>query len=219
MISFNNEQITGLEKQYRICLVNSLLGYKSLNLVGTANCDGVPNLCVISSAFHLGANPALIGLVMRPQRDNNDTLRNIKATGAFTLNNVLPSWYMQAHQTSASYPSGVSEFDACGFNPYYIADFKPPFVAESNVKIGLELREVIDVKMNNTTIVVAEIVHILVNDALIAEDGTLDHVSAETVTAAGLDAYFLTKPLGRLAYAKPDKEPKSIENTGSLGDQ
>jgi flavin reductase (DIM6/NTAB) family NADH-FMN oxidoreductase RutF len=219
MTSFNNEQITALDKQYRICLINSLLGYKSLNLVGTANSDGVTNLCVISSAFHLGANPALIGLVMRPQRDNNDTLRNIKATGCFTLNNVLPSSYMQAHQTSASYPSGVSEFGTCGFNPYYIADFKPPFVAESNVKIGLELREVIDMKLNDTTIIVAGIVHILVNDALIAEDGTLDHVSAETVTAAGLDAYFLTKPLGRLAYAKPDKAPSLIGNTVGLGDQ
>jgi flavin reductase (DIM6/NTAB) family NADH-FMN oxidoreductase RutF len=219
MISFSNEQITALDKQYRICLINSLLGYKSLNLVGTANREGVTNLCVISSAFHLGANPALIGLVMRPQRDNNDTLRNIKSTGCFTLNNVLPSWYMQAHQTSASYPLGVSEFETCGFNPYYIADFKPPFVAESSVKIGLELREVLDIKMNDTTIVVAEIVHILVNDALIGEDGTLDHVSAETVTAAGLDAYFLTKPLGRLAYAKPDKAPRLIENAGSLRDQ
>jgi flavin reductase (DIM6/NTAB) family NADH-FMN oxidoreductase RutF len=208
MISFNHEQIFQLDKQYRISLINSLIGYRSLNLLGTANTEGVPNLCIISSAFHLGANPPLLGLVMRPQREHNDTLKNIKSTEQFTLNNVLPSWYMQAHQTSASYPSGVSEFDACGFNPYYMEDFKAPFVEESSVRIGLKLREIIDMEINSTTIIVGEIVHILADDALVLEDGMVDHIAAETVTVAGLDAYFVPQPLGRLEYAKPDTTPR-----------
>jgi flavin reductase (DIM6/NTAB) family NADH-FMN oxidoreductase RutF len=208
MISFDHEQIFQLDKQYRISLINSLIGYRSLNLLGTANTEGVPNLCIISSTFHLGANPPLLGLVMRPQREHNDTLKNIKSTEQFTLNNVLPSWYMQAHQTSASYPSGVSEFDACGFNPYYMEDFKAPFVEESSVRIGLKLREIIDMEINSTTIVVGEIVHILANDALILEDGMVDHIVAESVTVAGLDAYFVPQPLGRLEYAKPDMTPR-----------
>lgn len=208
MMSFNDEQIFQLDKQYRISLINSLIGYRSLNLLGTANTEGVPNLCIISSTFHLGANPPLLGLVMRPQREHNDTLKNIKATEQFTLNNVLPSRYMQAHQTSANYPSGVSEFDACGFNPHYMEGFKAPFVEESSVRIGLKLREIIDMEINSTTIVVGEIVHILASDALVLEDGMVDHIAAETVTVAGLDAYFLPQPLGRLEYAKPDTTPR-----------
>ena len=69
MANINSEQIEGLEKQYRINLINSLVGYKSLNLLGTCNMEGVTNLCIISSAFHLGANPPLLGMVIRPQRE------------------------------------------------------------------------------------------------------------------------------------------------------
>lgn len=115
MISIPSEQIYQLEKQYRISLINSLVGYKSLNLLGTISKEGITNLCIISSVFHLGANPPLLGLVIRPERAHNDTLNNIKSTGQYTLNNVLPEWYMQAHQTSASYAAGISEFDTCGF--------------------------------------------------------------------------------------------------------
>jgi flavin reductase (DIM6/NTAB) family NADH-FMN oxidoreductase RutF len=212
MINITGEDIAKMEKQYRISLINSLVGFRSLNLLGTASNDGITNLCVISSAFHLGANPPLLGLVIRPEREHNDTLKNIKTTGQYTLNNVLPEWYPKAHQTSASYPSGVSEFDVCGFKKQYIKGFKPPFVGQSTIGIGLELRETLDIEANGTTIVIGEIIQILTNDALIAEDGTVDHIKAETMTVAGLDAYFLAKPLGRLAYAKPGVEPHFLNN-------
>jgi flavin reductase (DIM6/NTAB) family NADH-FMN oxidoreductase RutF len=207
MLNIKSEQIHELEKHYRISLINSLIGFRSLNLLGTISNYGISNLCIISSAFHLGANPPLIGLVIRPEREHNDTLRNIKSTGQYTLNNVLPEWYMQAHQTSASYPSGVSEFDTCRFHKHYVKGFKAPFVGESNVRIGLELRQVIDIEINGTTIVIGEIIHVLTDDDLIAADGTVDHSKAKTMTVAGLDTYYLPQPVGQLAYAKPGVAP------------
>lgn len=212
MLNIKSEEIAQLKKQYRISLINSLIVYRSLNLLGTASDSGITNLCIISSAFHLGANPPLIGLVIRPEREHNDSLRNIKAIGQYTLNNVLPEWYLQAHQTSASYPSGVSEFDACGFHKHYIKDFKAPFVRESNVRIGLDLREVIDMEINGTTIIIGEIVHILTEEHLIATDGTITHSAAKTLTVAGLDTYYLPYPVGQLAYAKPGIEPHITED-------
>jgi len=207
MMSIKSDDIGQFDKQYRINLINSLIGFRALNLLGTTSNDGISNLCIISSVFHLGANPPLIGLVIRPEREHNDTLRNIRTTGQYTLNNVLPEWYMQAHQTSASYPSGVSEFDTCHFKKQYVNGFKAPFVAQSTVRIGLQLRETIDMEINGTTLVIGEIVHILTEDALIAADGTVDHHKAETLTVAGLDTYYLPQPIGRLAYAKPGIEP------------
>ena len=210
MVNIRSEQIAQLEKQYRISLINSVIGYKSLNLLGTANHEGFSNLCLISSAFHLGANPPLLGLVIRPEREHNSTLKNIKSTGQYTLNNVLPEWYMKAHQTSAAYPADVSEFDACGFKALYVEDFAAPFVQESSIRIGLKLQEIIDIKINGTTIVIGEIMHILANKDIITADGTVNHVEAKTMTVAGLDAYFLPQPIGRLAYAKPGIEPHEI---------
>lgn len=211
MKAINRSEINEMEKFYRINLINSLIGFKPLNLLGTCNTAGIPNLSIISSAFHLGANPPLLGLVMRPQREHNDTLNNIRVTGQYTLNNVLPDWYKQAHQTSASYASGISEFDMCGFHEWYKEGFKAPFVQESTVRIGLELREIIDVAINGTKIVIGEIVQLLIDDLIIEENGTVDHIQAGSMAVSGLDRYFIPQFVGRLSYAKPGTEPQEIK--------
>lgn len=210
MLDLNSTQILEMEKYYRINLANSLTGYKALNLLGTASEEGVTNLCIVSSVFHLGSNPPLFGLIIRPEREHNDTLKNIKLTGQYTLNNVLPQFYKQAHQTSAGYASGASEFAECGFNELYAPDFKAPFVKESSIRIGLQLKELIEMTMNRTTLVIGEVEHVLTDDSLIGEDGFIDPVKAGTVTLTGLDSYYLTEPLGRLAYAKPGVEPQEL---------
>jgi flavin reductase (DIM6/NTAB) family NADH-FMN oxidoreductase RutF len=203
-MTITKSQIAGMEKRYRTTLINSLPGYKCLQMVGTASAKGTTNLALFNSIFHVGANPALLGMVVRPNTPDHDTLDNIIATGCYTLNNVLPEWYQQAHQTSASYPSGVSEFDTCGFQAYFNDDFGAPFVAQSTVKIGLNLHEVLPIKINDTCIVIGEIHHLIVDPVMINEDGYIDHLKAGTVTVAGLDSYFTAQPLGRVAYAKPD---------------
>jgi len=182
--------------------------------LGTVSEEGATNLCVVSSVFHLGSNPPLFGLIIRPEREHNDTLKNIKLTGQYTLNNVLQQFYKQAHQTSASYASGISEFAECGFNELFTDGFKAPFVKESSVRIGLQLKELIEMTMNGTTLVVGEVTHILADDSLIGEDGFIDPLKAGTVTLAGLDSYYITEPLARLSYAKPGIEPQELNNNG-----
>ena len=203
MIAINSSKISAMEKMYRTNLINSIAGYKSLNLVGTLSNEANTNLCIVSSVFHMGSNPPLLGMVMRPQRENNETLTNIKSSGQYTLNNVLPAWYKQAHQTSASYAAGVSEFKECGFKATYVQGFKAPFVAESSVKIGLEMREMIEVELNGTTIIIGEILHIMIDEPLLEKDGTVDHVKGESMTVAGLDTYCIAQKVSRLSYAKP----------------
>lgn len=210
MIKLNSEHISLMEKFYRINLINSIAGYKSVNLLGTISSDGITNLSIVSSVFHLGSNPPLLGMVLRPEREHNDTLRNITETSHYSLNNVLPEWFMQAHQTSASYPSGVSEFDQCGFTKEYIPAFKAPLVRQSSIRLGLELREVIDMEINGTTIIIGEVMHISADDGVIAEDGMVDHEKAESMAVTGLDAYYLPKFADRLAYAKPGINPGSV---------
>jgi flavin reductase (DIM6/NTAB) family NADH-FMN oxidoreductase RutF len=198
--------ISEMEKRYRTCLINSLPGYKSLHLVGTVDPYGTTNLCLFNSVFHIGANPPLLGMVCRPDMPNHDTLSNILATGCYTLNNVLPQWYQHAHQTSANYPSGKSEFELCGFTESFSDKFKAPFVEQSTVKIGMELRRTIDIDINNTTIVIGEIMQVVLDESIIGNDGYIDHGKAGSITVTGLDSYYTTQPLGRLAYAKAGNE-------------
>ena len=129
---------------------------------------------------------------------------------AYTLNNVISNKYKEAHQTSARYLAGESEFAACGFTEEYVDGFAAPFVKESKIKIGLEFKEYLPFLLNKTKIVIGEIKHILIDDNIIGEDGFVDLNQSNTVTSAGLDAYYTTNLLARLSYAKPGKQVEEL---------
>ncbi len=194
--------INAMEKRYRAQFINSLSGYKSANLIGTIDAQGQTNLAIMSSAFHLGATPPLMGLIVRPDVAERHTLDNIRDLGVYTINHVNQDIYAQAHQTSARYPKTTSEFEAVGLTPEYIADFPAPAVQESAIKMGLELREEQLMKINGTHLVIGEIVWVDVPTEVIAEDGYVQINETNTVALSGLDAYFSAEPLQRLPYAK-----------------
>lgn len=208
---FTDSDIQKLGKRFKTNLINSISGFKSLQLVGTLSENNEPNLAVFNSVFHLGANPPLLGMVIRPEGNENSTLKNISATEFYTLNNVTESFYKQAHQTSARYLCGESEFEKCGLGEHYIDNFKAPFVTQSSIKIGLKLRQILPVELNNTTIVVGEIQLIEIEETLLANDGYIDLNVAGSLTVAGLDSYYRTNPLARLTYAKPGTEPEELQ--------
>lgn len=196
----------------RMNLVNSLSGFKSVNLIGTTNLDGdhrVPNLSLFSSAVHLGADPALLGLVFRPVvadgKTSRHTFQNLMRDGVFTVNHVHKNMVAAAHQTSASYGVEISEFEAVGLTPQYIDDFSrlAPFVLESRVKMGCRLVETIEIKANNTILVVGEIDFLLIPEKNLTETGHLNLADLETVCVEGLDSYHVATPLCRLPYARP----------------
>lgn len=204
--SFHASDFPVMEKQFRTNLINSLSGFKSVNLVGTVNAGGLTNLAVFSQVFHVGANPPLMGMLVRPDSVPRHTLSNLLETGYFTFNNILPEFYQAAHQTSARYE--VSEFEACGLTAVYSTVHPAPYVAESSVKIGLQFVEKHTLTINNTILVVGQVIEILCPTACIASDGYLDIEKAGSITCSGLDGYHTTQRLSRLPYAKPDTSAK-----------
>jgi flavin reductase (DIM6/NTAB) family NADH-FMN oxidoreductase RutF len=209
-IQFTKIQIEQLEKQKRVHLINSLGGFKSVALVGTADKFGNENLAIFNSFFHIGANPPLIGLVFRPSPPERDTLHNILETRFYTINHINESIYKQAHQTSARYDSSISEFDATNLKPEYKDGFTPPFVLDSNIQLAIEYKEKVDISINNTILLIGEIVQIYIPENCLHDDGFIDIEKANTITCSGLDSYHKTIQLDRLSYAKPNKEITSI---------
>ena len=193
--------INRMESHYRIRFVNSLSGFKSANLCGTVNAQGGTNLAIISSAVHLGARPAMLGMVMRPAVVPRHTLENILETGYYTLNHVNESIYERAHQTSAKYPAEISEFDAVALREFYSESMPAPYVEESLVRIGLRFRDRIDIAANGTILIVGEIIETYFPSTCLESDGFLDIRKAGTVTVAGLDAYHRAERVGRLSRA------------------
>nr|WP_111980165.1 flavin reductase [Algibacillus agarilyticus] len=201
--------------RYRAQLINSLSGFKSASLIGTVSHEGNTNLAIFSSVVHLGANPALVGFITRPDSVERHTLTNILQTHHYTINHISQHIWQAAHQTSARYPSNVSEFDETGLTPEFKHANLAPFVKESELKYSLKLVEVLPINANNTQMVIGEITRIITEEHAIQADGYIDIEKLNTVTVSGLDSYHSTSRLSRLAYAKPNIDPLKIELCGT----
>lgn len=199
---YNHNDIENLETRCRANFINSLGGFKSLVLVGTKSNEGNENLATFSSLFHLGANPALCGIIIRPNKPKQNTLGNILATKQYTINHVNPSFYKQAHQCSAKYDEGKSEFEEVGLTAQYIDDITAPFVEQSTVKFACEFVQKIGIELNGTYLMIGKIIKVIVPNDSLTEDGFIDIENAETITCSGLDSYHTTKKIARLSYAK-----------------
>ena len=202
-MKIDKDQINAMEQRYRAAFINSLGGFKSLVLVGTANNQKASNLAVFNSLFHLGANPPLCGLIFRPDSVERHTLENIMETGYYTINHVKESFFQAAHQTSARYEREISEFDAVGLNAEWVDGIPVPFVAESEVKWLMQFKEKHHLAINGTYLLIGEIMEIRLPDGILETDGFVDLEKAGTITCSGLDSYHKTQKLGRLPYAKP----------------
>ncbi len=198
----NKADINKMQSRYRATLINSIEGFKSLNLVATKNNDGVSNVATFNSIVHIGSNPPYIGILLRPETDEHHTLRNIRENSWYTINHVHEDIYKQAHQTSAKYDEFTSEFEICGLREQYSDVFPVPYVLESRVKYALKLVQVIPIPLNGTNLVIGEIQEIIIEQNNIEEDGYVNIEELGTLTCVGVDAYFNTKNIGRIAYAK-----------------
>lgn len=213
MKHFSNEDINKLEQRYRALLVNSLSGFKSANLIGTVDSVGQENLSIVSSVFHLGACPPLVGVIFRPHSVSRHTLENILETKTYTINQVNAQIYTAAHQTSARYDKTESEFEHTGLTAEYLNGFSAPFVGESRLKYALELRDHQRIKLNDTELVIGEITALHVDEIALQPDGYVDIEALESVAISSLDGYHTTKRLNRLEYAKAH-QPTRIKKLG-----
>ena len=200
---FKKDDIEQFEQRYRTAFVNSLAGFRQAVLIGTKSVDGDTNLAIFNSLIHLGANPALFGLINRPDSVERHTLQNIIDTKEYTLNYVGAVYYKKAHQTSARYAKVISEFDEVGFKEIYHPFCKAPFVEEAIVKIAMKLEDIIPIPLNGTVLIIGSIMQVETDASMICQDGFVELSEAEILISQGLDAYFVSKKLGRLPYAKP----------------
>lgn len=207
---FSGQDIVMMEQRSRAAFINSLSGFKSVSLVGTINNQGLTNLAIFNSVIHIGANPALIGMIIRPNSVNRHTLENLLETNCYTINHINKDIYKKAHQTSARYPKEISEFEAVGLTPEYHNKIKSPFVKESHIKFGLQFVERHDLKINGTILVIGKVIEVFVPENCLSPDGVIDVEKAGTITTSGLDSYHSTARLSRLTYAKPNILPSEL---------
>ena len=207
----NYAGLMAMEQGKRAQLINSIGGFKSVCLIGTADNSGNTNLAIFSSIVHIGANPPLIGFIVRPNSVERHTLSNILEMGCYSINHINESIYKQAHQTSARYPKNISEFNASALTEEYKNNCKAPFVKESQIQFSVQFRERIDLAINNTIMVIGEINQLYFPGNCWCEDGYLDIEKAGTICCNGLDSYHTTQRLEKLSYAGTNAPLKITE--------
>lgn len=199
---FSLDEIQQFEREYRRTFINCLWGLKSVHLIGTVNQNNVPNVAIISSVFHLGANPPMMGVCFRPPVANTHTFDNILASKKFTVNVVTEKFYKQAHRCSANFRDGISEFDETGLTPQYESGFPIPFVEESPIRFSVQYHEHFSVRENESRIVVGKVQDIYIDSSLIDSKGYISYDSIEPVVVSGLEGYFSVKEIDRLGYER-----------------
>ncbi|CAA0140567.1 conserved hypothetical protein [Tenacibaculum maritimum] len=202
-MQFTRKDIDALEHLYKINFVNSLSGFKSANLIATKSVKEVTNVAVFSSVVHYGSAPPILGFVLRPTTVRRNTYDNIKETEFYTINHITESMIHEAHHTSAKYPSEISEFDKTALTEVYKNGFHAPFVKESSVQIAMKYVEEYPIKVNNTLLILGEIVAVYVDEVLVEKDGFINLSKNETVAINGLDAYVTPANSKRLPYQRP----------------
>lgn len=205
---YTKKQIENMERVPRLKIINALSGIKPANLVGTIDDDGRTNLAIFSSIVHLGSDPALMGFITRPLGEvPRHTYENITQNGQYTINHVHRSFVKNAHYTSAKLDRNDSEFIRCGLTEEYLKEFKAPFVKESQLKIGLQFLEAIDISINGTILIVGEIKHLIMPEEIVGNDLDLDLSLMNTVGISGLNTYYSLEKIAEYPYVRTSEMP------------
>ncbi|MFM7668055.1 MAG: flavin reductase family protein [Bacteroidota bacterium] len=202
MICIDKNDFQALSRVPRLNLINSCMGYKSANLIGTISKSGIPNVAVFSSITHLGSDPAMLGFILRPTTVPRHTYTNIRDTNYFTVNAISQSFISQAHQTSANYPLDVDEFEVTGIAPEWKKEIEVPFVKESPVQLLCKYVNEYEIKENRTIHIIASIEKIFVKEELLREDHWIQLDKGDVVAINGLDGYVKTELIERFPYAR-----------------
>ena len=201
---------------------------RPIAFASTIDADGNPNLSPFSFFNVFGANPpVLIFSPARGVRGNNTkhTLDNAEVTKEVVINVVNYDIVQQMSLSSTMYPKGVNEFEKAGLTMLPSDEIKPFRVAESPVQFECKVTEIIytGTEGGAGNLIVCEVVKLHINEAVLAEDGSIDQHKIDLVARAGgsyysraRDGFFeIPKPISTLGIGV-DKIPSKIKNSHIL---
>ncbi len=208
MKNLSKKDIMKMDRFDRVNLISSVSGIKAAMLIGTISKHNISNVAIFSSIIHLGSNPALIGLLIRPQTKRvSDTYQNIKSNKSFTINHVNKNIISKAHYTSAKTSSNTSEFDDVGLTEEYIGNLQSPFVKEADVGLGLIYCDEISLS-NKCILVIGEIDNIKLKNDFADVNGLINLSDCNSIGVDGIGHYYKLNLTKNYEYVGTRKVPK-----------
>ena len=181
---------------------------RPIAFVSTVSPEGIPNLAPFSYFMAGGTNPPSV--VFSPNTTQNDqpkdTLRNIQATGEYTINVVSYGMREQMNLTAANYPYGVSEREHSKFTPAPTVKVRPARVGESLLAMECRLHQIVPHGTGSTAAnyVIGEVVYFHVAKDLMT-DGKIDPTRVDYISRLGGEWYARADRASMFELPRPPK--------------
>lgn len=164
-------------------MLNCLVAPRPIAWVSTVSRDGVLNVAPHSYFTIASALPPVVQFTSIGRKDS---LRNVEETGEFVVN-VVP-WRLRdvVNLTSIDAPPDVDELALAGLTPQPSVAVRPPRVAQSPAAMEcrlVEVRHFGDGPLSGH-VVFGEVVHVRVDDDVMADDGLPDLALLDQATRA-----------------------------------
>lgn len=203
-----------LRARDRYRLMTDLIAPRPIAWVSTVSSEGASNLAPFSYYQAVSSDPPTIvlGVAWAPDGRPKHTLANILDTRELTISHVSEPLVEPMNASSADYPEGISEWDACGVESSPAQVVGPARVAGAHA--GFECRLVHAIPLGvghsggrpSSTLVIAEVVHVWVAEGLLQRDerGHLQAIDPDALAAVGrLGGESYTTTAGRFTRARP----------------
>jgi flavin reductase (DIM6/NTAB) family NADH-FMN oxidoreductase RutF len=162
---------TTLPPHDRYRLLCSFVAPRPIALVTTRSESGRDNAAPISFFNVFGENPAIVilGISVRADGQEKDTLRNIRREGEFVANMVDMAIARQMIVCSVNFPEEVDEVAWSGLTPAPFRQVAASRIAESPCAMGCRVERIVEYP--NRALVFGEVVEMTVRDDCIDAAG------------------------------------------------
>ncbi len=163
-----------LTNRERYQLLTSLVVPRPIAWVSTRSPEGQRNLAPFSYFAGVAATPFLVSVSVGSRGGvEKDTLRNIRATGAFCVNVATEPQLAAMNETSGEYGPEVDEFAHAGVAAAQAESVDAPYVAECPAVLECRLFKVVELDGAPNTLVIGEVLRVRLADSVPLAPGTL----------------------------------------------
>ncbi|HJL16432.1 MAG TPA: flavin reductase family protein [Sandaracinaceae bacterium LLY-WYZ-13_1] len=176
---------------------------RPIAFVSSVSPAGEPNLAPFSFFNGVGADPMVVVFSPLTMSDGDkDTLRNVAppeegGTGEMVVHASVERIFREMAACAEDLPHGRSEMEMVGLTAAPTAVVKPPRVAEAPVAFECRTLQIVRTNPGRPmagNLVIAEVVHVWLDDGLADERWRVDQDRLRTVGRLGGPSYCRTRP-------------------------
>ena len=180
---------------------------RPIALISTVGENGVFNVAPYSFFGVASVKPAIVffGVGMKVRaRQKKDTIKNIEFSKDFVINAVDEALAEPMNQSSADYPSDVSEFDEVGLTAVKSDLVKSPRVMKSPVSLECRMKQIQTYGEfpHSTDVVIGEVLRVHVRDDLWV-NGAIQMSGLKTIARLGGELFCRTTDMFEMKRPYP----------------